>query len=123
MKKNQEKNKNKVTNTQNVDNYEKREKLRIAIMIMSGVTIILALLSLTIKLGFGYALVSYLVTHVLISMRSKLEITESELVKTKREERLAKKGKKKNKKVNKSKKGWHINKKCISIVTYIKKGK
>ena len=105
MEKNEPKNKKKVTNTENVDNFEKREKLRIAIMIMSGVTIVLALLSLTIKLGFVYAIISYIITHVLISMRNKLEIKESQLVKQKREERLAKKQKKKEKKVNKSKKG------------------
>lgn len=89
------KTKKEITDSQNIDNFIKREKLRWAIMVMSIITIILALLSLTIRLGFGYALIAYVITHVLISMRNKLEIEESELIKTKREERLAQKEKKK----------------------------
>ena len=90
--------KKEITDSQNIDNFIKREKLRWAIMVMSIITIILALLSLTIKLGFAYAIISYLITHVLISMRNKLTIEESELVKTKRNERIAKKEKKKESK-------------------------
>lgn len=97
--------KNKIDDSQNIENFLKRKKLRWAIMIMSVVTIILALLSLTVNLGFGYPLVSYLITHVLISMRNKLKIQESDLVKSKRQEKLDKKNKKKEeKKISEKKK-------------------
>lgn len=93
-----------ITDTENVDNFVKRERLRWAIMIMSVITIALAIASLAIKLNILFPLGAYIVTHVLITMRNKLSIQESELVKTKREERLAKKGKKKEEKQTKSKK-------------------
>ncbi len=93
-----------VTDTQNVDNFIKRERLRWAIMIMSVITIALAIASLAIKLNLLFPIASYIITHVFIVMRNKLEIQESELVKTKREERLAKKGKKKEEKKEKPKK-------------------
>ena len=93
-----------VTDTENVDNFVKRERLRWAIMIMSVITIALAIASLAIKLNILFPLGAYIVTHTLITMRNKLSIQESELVKTKREERLAKKGKKKEEKQTKSKK-------------------
>lgn len=93
-----------VTDTENVDNFVKRERLRWAIMIMSVITIALAIASLAIKLNLLFPLAAYIITHVLITMRNKLEIQESELVKTKREERLAKKSKKKEEKQTKSKK-------------------
>lgn len=93
-----------VTDTENVDNFVKRERLRWAIMIMSVITIALAIASLAIKLNILFPLGAYIVTHILITMRNKLSIQESELVKTKREERLAKKGKKKEEKQTKSKK-------------------
>ncbi|MBE6151295.1 MAG: hypothetical protein E7162_05750 [Firmicutes bacterium] len=93
-----------ITDTENVDNFVKRERLRWAIMIMSVITIALAIASLAIKLNILFPLGAYIVTHILITMRNKLSIQESELVKTKREERLAKKGKKKEEKQTKSKK-------------------
>lgn len=93
-----------VTDTENVDNFVKRERLRWAIMIMSVITIALAIASLANKLNILFPLGAYIVTHTLITMRNKLSIQESELVKTKREERLAKKGKKKEEKQTKSKK-------------------
>jgi hypothetical protein len=93
-----------VTDTENVDNFVKRERLRWAIMIMSVITIALAIASLAIKLNILFPLGSYIVTHVLITMRNKLSIQESELVKTKREERLSKKSKKKEEKKTKTKK-------------------
>ena len=93
-----------ITDTENVDNFVKRERLRWAIMIMSVITIALTIASLAIKLNILFPLGAYIVTHILITMRNKLSIQESELVKTKREERLAKKGKKKEEKQTKSKK-------------------
>ena len=93
-----------ITDTENVDNFVKRERLRWAIIIMSVITIALAIASLAIKLNILFPLGGYIVTHLLITMRNKLSIQESELVKTKREERLAKKGKKKEERQTKSKK-------------------
>ncbi len=93
-----------VTDTENVDNFIKRERLRWAIMIMSVITIALAIASLAIKLNILFPLGAYIVTHVLITMRNKLSIQESELVKIKREERLAKKSNKKEEKKTKTKK-------------------
>ena len=93
-----------ITDTENVDNFVKRERLRWAIMIMSVITIALAIASLAIKLNILFPLGAYIVTHILITMRNKLSIQESELVKTKREERLAKTGKMKEEKQTKSKK-------------------
>lgn len=75
--------KKKIDDNQKIENYRKREILRLVIMIMSILTIVLAILSLTIKLGFGYAIISYIITHVLISMRNKLEIKEEKETKTK----------------------------------------
>lgn len=98
------KEKNKINDNENIENYRKREILRWVIMTMSVLTIVLAILSLTIKLGFGYALVSYLITHVLISMRNKLEIKESDLVKSKKEEKKKEKSQKKANKVTKKSK-------------------
>lgn len=98
------KEKKMISDNENIENFKKREILRWVIMVMSILTIILAILSLTIKLGFGYALVSYLITHVLISMRNKLEIKESDLVKEKKEEKKTKKSEKKQKKTTKKEK-------------------
>jgi cytochrome b subunit of formate dehydrogenase len=93
-----------VTDTENVDNFVKRERLRWAIMIMSVITIALAIASLAIKLNILFPLGAYIVTHILITMRNKVSIQESELVKIKREERVAKKSKKKEEKQIKTKK-------------------
>ena len=61
----------KITNGKNVENFEKRERLRIAIIITSIITIILAVLSLTIDLGIGYALVFFFITYYLKWKRNK----------------------------------------------------
>ena len=91
--------KQKLNDNQKLDNYNKRKILRFVIMVMSVFTIILAVLSLTIKLGFGYAVVSYIITHVLISMRNKLEIKEEE---TEKKDTNKKKNNKKTKKSSKN---------------------
>ena len=90
--------KQKLNDNQKLDNYNKRKILRLVIIIMSVFTIILAVLSLTIKLGFGYAVVSYIITHVIISMRNKLEIKDEET------EKKDNNKKKNSKKTNKSSK-------------------
>lgn len=86
----------KITNGQNVENFEKREKLRIAIIITSIITIILAVLSIAIDLGIGYAIVFFCITYYLKWKRNKLEIVESDLVKAKKEAKKTKKKKKDN---------------------------
>ena len=91
--------KQKLNDNQKLDNYNKRKILRLVIIIMSVFTIILAVLSLTIKLGFGYAVVSYIITHVLISMRNKLEIKDEE---TEKKDNNKKKNSKKTKKSSKN---------------------
>lgn len=88
----------KLTNGQNVDNFEKREKLRLAIIVTSIVTIILAFLSLAIDLGIGYALVFFFITVILKRMRNKTEVEISEELKKKKAAK-----KKKNNKITKKK--------------------
>lgn len=66
--------KKELTNTENVDNYYKRRRLRWAIIALSSLTIILAFSSLVFHLGIGYALVTFLITIVLKRMYSKTTI-------------------------------------------------
>lgn len=75
--------------------YKKRKYLRYAIIIVSIMTIVLATLSLTIKLGIGYALVTFIITLVLKRMYVKVD---AELSKDDHKEKNNKKAKGSSKK-------------------------
>ena len=101
---------NKITNEQNVENFEKRKILRIIIIITSIITIILAVASLILNFSLKEellgnfvmlsALIFFLITAVLKRMRDKLQIEVSEKIKAIRRE----KAKKKEKNLKKAKK-------------------
>ena len=71
----------KMTNAQNVTNFKKREYLRYAIMITSIITIVLAVLSLTINLNFIFALIPFAITIYLKRVRENTEIEMSKKLK------------------------------------------
>ena len=55
----------KLTNDQNIKNLKKRKILRRFIILFGILTIVLAVLSLTVKLGFGYSLVAFIIMTIL----------------------------------------------------------
>lgn len=63
----------KVDNDQNLKNYKKRKVLRALIIIFGIVTIVLAFLSLFIKLGAGYALIAFIIMTILTKVRNSIE--------------------------------------------------
>ena len=75
------------------------------------ITIILAVLSLTIDLGMGYALVFFFITYYLKWKRNKLEIVMSEKLKKQKEEQKTKKKTKKEEPTKKNTKKTTKNKK------------
>lgn len=85
----------KLTNDQNIKNLKTRKVLRTLIIIFGLLTIVLAILSLTIKLGIGYSLVAFIITTLLTKKRESIPIKVSKDIETKRIERAMKKQKKK----------------------------
>lgn len=95
---------NKITNGKNVENFEKRERLRIIIIITSIITIILAVISLILNLNFKEellgnlvmlaALIFFLITAILKRMRDKVQIQISQKVKLIKSEKSNKKNNK-----------------------------
>lgn len=84
----------KLTNDQNIKNLKTRKILRILIIIFGILTINLAILSLTVKLGFGYSLVSFIIMTILTKKRESIPIKISKDIEIKRIEKLMKKKKK-----------------------------
>lgn len=84
----------KLTNDQNIKNLKTRKILRILIIIFGILTIALAILSLTVKLGFGYSLVSFIIMTILTKKRESIPIKISKDIEIKRIEKLMKKKKK-----------------------------
>ncbi len=87
----------KLTNDQNIKNLKTRKILRILIIIFGLLTIILAFLSLTIKLGIGYSLVAFIITTILTRKREKIPINRNKDLETKRIEKAIEKQKNKRK--------------------------
>ena len=87
----------KLTNDQNIKNLKTRKILRIFIIIFGLLTIILAFLSLTIKLGIGYSLVAFIIMTILTRKREKMPINRNKDLETKRIEKAIEKQKNKRK--------------------------
>ncbi len=60
-----------MTNEEIIENYRKRKILRWLMIIFALLTIIFSVLSLTINLGIGYALVTAFITYILKRLRTK----------------------------------------------------
>lgn len=84
----------KLTNDQNIKNLKTRKILRILIIIFGILTIALAILSLTVKLGFGYSLVSFIIMTILTKKRESIPIKISKDIEIKRIEKSIQKKKK-----------------------------
>ena len=68
----------KIDNDINLKNYKKRKILRIFIIIFGILTIFLSVLSLTIKLGAGYALLAFVVMSILTRIRNNTLLVNNE---------------------------------------------
>lgn len=86
----------KVDNEINLKNYHKRKVLRIWIIVFGIATLLLSLLSLTIQLGVGYALICFIVMTILTKIRENTELINSKNEKI--SEKIKKESKKKVKK-------------------------
>lgn len=94
----------KITNDEKMALYRKRQYLRIGIVIFSLLTIVLAILSLTIHLGVGYSIITFVITTILMKMFEKTTVIfYGEDKKSDTAKKSAKKTKKKSekKKINK----------------------
>ena len=87
----------KLTNDQNIKNLKKRKILRRFIILFGILTIVLAVLSLTVKLGFGYSLVAFIIMTILTRQREKIPVNLNKDLETKRIEKAIEKQKKKQK--------------------------
>lgn len=87
----------KLTNDQNIKNLKKRKILRRFIILFGILTIVLAILSLTVKLGFGYSLVAFIIMTILTRQREKIPINLNKDIETKRIEKAMEKQQKKQK--------------------------
>lgn len=63
----------KKSNDELLKNYKKRKTLRTFIILFGILTILLSILSLTIKLGSGYALVSFVIMTILTKKRNGIK--------------------------------------------------
>lgn len=63
----------KKSNEEVLRNYKKRKVLRIFIILFGILTIVLSVLSLTIKLGPGYALLAFIIMTILTKKRNSIE--------------------------------------------------
>lgn len=86
---------NKLTNDQNIKNLKRRKILRYLIMFFGVVTIVLAILALTIKLNFVFSLISFIIMTVLTKKRESIPIKIHKDLEMKRIENALKKQKKK----------------------------
>lgn len=87
----------KLSNDQNIKNLKTRKMLRIWIIIFGILTIVLSILSLTVKLGFGYALVAFIIMSLLTKKRESIPIKVSKDIEAKKIEKAMKKNKEKKK--------------------------
>ena len=83
----------KLTNDQNIKNLKSRKILRRCIIIFGILTIVLAVLSLVVKLSFIYSLVSFVIMTILTKKRESIPIKVSKTIETKRIEKVMKKQK------------------------------
>ena len=67
----------KIDNDINLKNYKKRKILRIFIIIFGILTITLSILSLTIKLGAGYALLAFIAMSILTRIRNNTSLVDN----------------------------------------------
>lgn len=92
----------KNNNDLNITNYQKRKKLRYAMITFSILTIVLALLSLTIKLNIFYGIASFVIVRILKYMHKNTIIyKKDEMEDFKKELDTHKKSIKDSKKVDK----------------------
>jgi len=87
----------KLTNDQNIKNLKTRKILRYFIISFGLITIILAILSLVIKLSFIYSLISFVIMTFLTKKRESIPIKVSKTIEAKRIENAIKKQKNKRK--------------------------
>ena len=88
----------KLTNDQNIKNLKARKILRYFIILFGLVTIVLAILSLVIKLSFIYSLISFVIMTILTKKRESIPIKISKSLESKRIEKAMNNQKKKTKK-------------------------
>ena len=88
-------NMNKLTNDQNIKNLKRRKILRYLIIFLGVVTIVLAILALTIKLNFVFSLISFIIMTVLTKKRESIPIKISKDLEMRKIERSLKKHKRK----------------------------
>ena len=66
-----------INNEEKYKNYKKRKILRIFIIIFGVLTLVLSVLSLTIGLGVGYALIAFVTMSILTRVRNNTLISEN----------------------------------------------
>lgn len=88
----------KLTNDQNIKNLRKRKVLRYFIIAFGVITIILAILALTIKLHFIFSVISFAIMTILTKTRENIPIKISKTIEMKRIEKAMEKQKKKKNK-------------------------
>lgn len=64
---------NKITNSEKEKRYKERKILRTVIIIFALITIVLSVLSITIRLSFIFPLITYLITVILTYVRNRLD--------------------------------------------------
>ena len=87
----------KLTNDENIRNLKKRKVLRYLIIVFGIITIILAILALTIKLSFIFSLVSFIIMTMLTKKRESIPIKIHKDLEMKRIENALKKQKNRKK--------------------------
>lgn len=85
----------KLTNDQNIKNLKKRKILRYLIILFGSITIVLAILALTIKLNFIFSLISFIIMTLLTKKRESIPIKIHKDLEMKRIEKTLRKQKKK----------------------------
>ena len=66
----------KHTNEEKYNNYKRRKILRILIMILLVTTIVLAVLSLVIKISIIYPIITLFISHILTKYRNSLSFKD-----------------------------------------------
>ena len=87
----------KLTNDQNIKNLKNRKNLRYLIIVFGFLTIVLAILALTIKLSFIFSLISFIIMTLLTKKRESIQIKLSEDLETKKIKKALEKQKRKGK--------------------------
>lgn len=84
----------KLTNDENIKNLKKRKVLRYLIIVFGIITIVLAILALTIKLSFIFSLIAFIIMTMLTKKRDSIPIKIHKDLEMKRIENALKKQKK-----------------------------